>query len=322
MKYAVLPLALLSAVLLSGCDAATIAAITGGKGHTIDDVLAGYTPTVAGASGAPADITTAINQGVQGFGVGSGNLGAAATLTGTYINGEIHATQTGLDVTVDGSTFHIPATTDSHFTNRSVTAAGHTYQLLTYSDRVDTLDAGQAIGLGGNVAVSWQGQYASLTGFLKNLQQTYDHTSATPWNGTYDGFSLLATGIETPTSGLPTTIAYYNGYWFVLSNVGQQSATGLAQSQGVLHADVNFGTKEFTLAMNDFANHAQSTGSGIITGNKFTGTMTHTASGGYDGDVVGQFDGPNANELVGAGSGSTDGQGAVTGFIATNDGVH
>jgi hypothetical protein len=308
-------------LLLAGCGPlAQLAAATGGGPIDLDGdgvvtaaekVLQGYSPTYAGAAGGPTTVGAAASSagGINGFGVGTAGVTSAADTTGTYKTANIKLVGNDLQVTVDGKSYTMSAT-DSY---QNATIAGKSYSVRNFG--VTNAELGGA----GNIAARNVGSTltlndtASLTIFVKNYARA---AAAGNFNYSYDGYSIIATGLETPASGIPTSIVSYSGGWFLISGLG---ATGTSSGQvsgvsGDFQLTANFGTKAVTMLAKDGSNQNIASVTGKISGNKFVGTST----GQFAGDVAGGFYGTNAQEVAGVGNGTYASQHAEVGFIGTS----
>jgi len=324
MKYAVLPLSLLSAVLLSACDPAIVSALSGGK--TVDEVLKSYNPTYATGQGAPSTYDAGQQAGLEGFGAGTPTDQAAADLVGSYKTGKIKGDANSLTVTVDGHDYTMTGATGAYSSASVTDSNGHRYWVRVYGNTqtVHTTH-GDVLVAQGTAAEQLGLGDVSLTLFVKNLAQTYDSTGDV-WSATYDGYSIIAAGRETDPSRLPTTVATYQGQWIIISGLGINSANSANATAGVGYfaADVNFATKAVHLTGNDsaggFTPGSQTLFSGdgtLLAGtNKFTGTV---AGDGFTGTVAGGFYGTDAQQIGGVGVGTSGGKNAVMGFEGTTN---
>ena len=245
------------------------------------------------ADGSFANITDAqiAGSGVTGVAVGTTTPVSAASVVGNYKLGTVklaanHAT---VEIQVDGDTYTM-------FTNAAPTTGtinGRTYTAYRFG----------ATGNGDRAGVL-NGDYSSLTYFLKNA--TLDGTGHLT---SYDAMSMIATGLETPDGQLPTQIVSYSGYYVLL--------VGTTESSDDFTVSVNFNTDKMTGTLG--SGLSQTNVDAGLTGNRFSGTVTSgvTAPTGMNGEIVGAFYGPNAEEILGTVSGTAAGQGG-SGYIIGN----
>ncbi len=250
-----------------------------------------YTQTLADGTYASVTAAQIAGSGVAGVAVGTTTPISAANAVGNYKLGTVklaanHAT---VEIKVDGQTYTM-------FTNAApVTGAinGRNYTAYAFG----------ATGNGDRAGVL-NGDYSSLTYFLKNatLDGTGNLTS-------YDSVSMIATGLETPEGQLPPQIVSYSGYYVLL--------VGTAESSDDFTVSVNFNTDTMTGTLG--SGHSQTNVNAGLSGNRFSGTVTAaaTAPSGMNGEIIGAFYGPNAEEIVGTVSGTAAGQGG-SGYIIGN----
>lgn len=278
-----------------------------------EQVLSAYAPTVATVGG--PSVTTLQQAGLQGFAASTTqNIAAITNTTGTFKVATITMAAGGASLTiqVDGQTFVLPSSGPSQ--TGKMFAGGPDATFYAF---------GAAPGTNGSQASVINGAYSSLAVFGKDV------TLATPGTPSSNaGYVLVATGAETPVSGLPAQIATYKGSW------GIALANGVAGSSGQFDATANFANK--TLSWDVIANGSPAgSGTATISGNKFAGNFTNSLAqqGGLvnpeacvadctwngTGQVIGAFYGPNAEEVAGVLSGSstsTEGKSsAMSGFF-------
>jgi hypothetical protein len=303
------PSLVVAALALSGCSflgpkPKAFADLDGnGSISAGEKALQSYRATVAGASGSPATLTDAKAQGVEGFEAGTLGTVAAADPTGRFATAKIQTTSSGLKVTVDGTTFTMPVGQAP----MSQTINGHVFQVALYGQ----LDGNYVPS--GNTAVTLEIDDASLTMFIKNYQAAYD-AGQNVTNYTYDGYAIIATGRETSTDHLPTVIAQYKGGWFLISGANSANSGSVGGSSGQFTATVDFNAKTLAAVVQDFSNSTVATATAKISGNKFIGTATGS---NFNGEIIGGFYGPNAEQIAGVGHGLSSSENAELGFIGT-----
>lgn len=245
------------------------------------------------ADGSYPNITAAqiAGSGVTGVAVGTTTPISSSSAVGNYKLGTVklaanHAT---VEIKVDGETYTM-------FTNAAPSTGvinGRTYTAYSFG----------ATNIGDRAKVI-NGDYSSLTYFLENAT-----LNGSGLINSYDSLSFIATGLETPRGQLPTQIVSYSGNYILL--VGTTETT-----------------EDFTVSVNFNADTLAGTlGSGVnatnvnagLSGNRFSGTTTAatTAPLGMNGEIVGAFYGPNAEEILGTVSGISAGRGG-SGYIIGN----
>jgi hypothetical protein len=324
-----------AALALAGCS--TLSSGTGGDGgdsggggeNPLLSVLRGYQQTEAVGG---LTVSAAQQQGaVGGFGVGTGGATSAvaaqaAASQGTFGVGSVDLS--GVDF-------------DAETGNVVVTISDRTYS-LPYNGLRDVRDIGGRSGelLGfGNTAGATDGtnsgdgvfllnsEYVSLAAIVSGGGQWLDDDDPNPQPpGQYfipgaDGYAMLVTGLHTPAGSMPSQTAVYEGqaYFAVVSPDGNGVGFG-DQGDFTMNVDFDAGTISGTaydrVGIAAGVDHTSVQGT-IVNGNQFLGTLTRldVPNGedvGMNGEIIGGFYGPSAEQVAGTASGKARPE--VTGF--------
>ncbi len=252
--------------------------------------LAAYTQTLAGSG--PATGSAAQISGIASYAVGSSTPITSTSASGSFKNATVTmaANQAAITIQVDGQTHVVPRALAA--SNKVIN--GQNYTLHTFGDP----------GAAGNRAGSLNGQYASLTYFFNNVLYSGGGVLQS-----YDSFAFIPNGLETPDSQMPTQSATYGGIYYLLVGTSQKELSFTATADfaaGIVNGGVGTGADRATY----FAH---------IEGNHFAGTMSALGANAVDGNVIGAFYGPNAEEIAGAVQGTSAGQGAAGYFIGNKN---
>ncbi len=308
-------MALGATLALSGCSlpnlfgTPTSADINGdGSISQGEQVMAAYTQTLAGSGPSSAAAAMAATGGISGAGVGSLTPIASVGALNAFKNATIKvaADNSSMDITVDGKTFNIG---NGNFnTTRQIN--GQTYTVNPFYG--NATQWGSVTGTG-DLAGTTVGQYSSIASFFKNATYTLNtsittnHPAISIDIDSHDGFIFLATGLETPNDQLPNQVVAYSGLQYTLS--------GVDQHEDVFATTIDFGSGTMAGSAGTGVHSSAITGS--VNGNRFAGTLTAIGARGINGEVIGAFYGPNAEEIVGTTSG-TVGTEAAAGYIVGN----
>jgi hypothetical protein len=289
--------------LMAGCSIVDLARLAGvslprdvdGDGviSSAEAALAGYSKSYAQA-GSTLTVTEAQkgSGGLAGYGVTSvvpGNTRTDATTTFTTASIQMAADNSSLTVSANGTTYTLPQTASPG--TIQVNGKDYTVYGFGFQPHEPLEDYGPA-----NVGATLSGQYSSLAFFFKNANWSQGTGL------TYDGYTLIATGLETPDSGLPTQIVEYGGNWYLI--VGDQTTSG------TFTAEANFETDALSVVAYSWAGNEAGTGSATINGNQFAGTVSGPETS-LNGDMIGAFYGPNAEEIAGTAQGTLTVDGSV-----------
>ncbi|MCZ4271856.1 transferrin-binding protein-like solute binding protein [Maritalea porphyrae] len=281
-----------------GNNSAAVVDIDGnGSVSAGERAMTAYAATYA-QDGSPSNVLSAQQRaaGISGFATGSNGLVSAAAGANGYTTASVHVSddKKTLTITVDGKKHTISGNGVSHVEKIN----GKDYQALAfgYGDLSNSTN-------GTDVASILNGDFASLAFLFKNAKGNGQNYSIQ----TNEGYTMIATGLETPVDKLPSQKASYGGDFYIITNNG-------GGGFGNFDAIADFGNKTIT-ADTSYEGTKNGGFTGTIAGNKFSGAVTSISDRDYEGDVVGAFYGPNAEEIAGASVGTMNNVDASAFFI-------